>query len=200
MLMSNAIRAGQARAAPVLAGTSKELVGSDAPKPRLSSGAIRCEGDDTMRARGLVSALLVAAFALMPLSASAQIARQADPGTFTTVELVDSGHRFFGTVSRGLALDHPGGGQALGRAQRLHPRPGGVGRVHRRPALRRGQALHPQRRRAADVLAGALGRLRLRRRGRPHDDARLQHAGHRGPLQALPRRSTARPISSAASG
>ena len=57
-----------------------------------------------MRARGLVSALLVAAFALMPLSASAQIARQADPGTFTTVELVDSGHRFFGTVSRGLAL------------------------------------------------------------------------------------------------
>jgi len=57
-----------------------------------------------MRARGLVSALLVAAFALMPLSAFAQIARQADPGTFTTVELVDSGHRFFGTVSRGLAL------------------------------------------------------------------------------------------------
>jgi hypothetical protein len=61
-------------------------------------------GDDTMRARGLLSALLVAAFALMPLSAFAQIARQADPGTFTTVELVDSGHRFFGTVSRGLAL------------------------------------------------------------------------------------------------
>ena len=57
-----------------------------------------------MRARGLVSALLVAAFGLMPLAASAQIARQADPGTFTTVELVDSGHRFFGTVSRGLAL------------------------------------------------------------------------------------------------
>ena len=57
-----------------------------------------------MRARGLVSALLVAAFALMPLSAFAQIARQADPGTFTTIELVDSGHRFFGTVSRGLAL------------------------------------------------------------------------------------------------
>jgi uncharacterized low-complexity protein len=46
-----------------------------------------------MRARGLVSALLVAAFGLMPLAASAQIAPQADPGTFTTVELVDSGHR-----------------------------------------------------------------------------------------------------------
>jgi hypothetical protein len=40
-----------------------------------------------MRARGLVSALLVVAFALMPLSAFAQIARQADPGTFTTLAL-----------------------------------------------------------------------------------------------------------------
>ena len=27
-----------------------------------------------------------------------------DPGTFRTEELVDSGHRFFGTISRGLAL------------------------------------------------------------------------------------------------
>ena len=57
-----------------------------------------------MRARGFLSAMLAAAFALLPLSASAQMARQADPGTFTVTELVDSGHRFFGTVSRGLAL------------------------------------------------------------------------------------------------
>ena len=57
-----------------------------------------------MRARGLLTAMLAAAFALLPLSASAQMARQADPGTFTVTELVDSGHRFFGTVSRGLAL------------------------------------------------------------------------------------------------
>ena len=60
-----------------------------------------------MRARFL-SAML-AAFALFPLAASAQprpgpLAQQADPGTFTVNELVDSGHRFFGTVSRGLAL------------------------------------------------------------------------------------------------
>ena len=57
-----------------------------------------------MRARGFLSAMLAAAFALLPLAASAQMARQADPGTFTVTELVDSGHRFFGTVSRGLAL------------------------------------------------------------------------------------------------
>lgn len=37
-------------------------------------------------------------------STSAQVAKDADPGTFTPAELVDSGHRFFGTVSRGLAL------------------------------------------------------------------------------------------------
>ena len=62
-----------------------------------------------MRARGFLSAMLAVAFALFPLAALppaafAQMARQADPGTFTATELVDSGHRFFGTVSRGLAL------------------------------------------------------------------------------------------------
>ena len=62
-----------------------------------------------MRARGLVSAILFAALALVPAAAPAQprpgpLAREADPGTFTVTELVDSGHRFFGTVSRGLAL------------------------------------------------------------------------------------------------
>jgi hypothetical protein len=62
-----------------------------------------------MRARDFIPALLFAALSLMPAAASAQarpgpLGHQADPGTFTTVELVDSGHRFFGTVSRGLAL------------------------------------------------------------------------------------------------
>ena len=62
-----------------------------------------------MRVRGFLSAMLAAAFALfslaaLPPAAFAQMARQADPGTFTVTELVDSGHRFFGTVSRGLAL------------------------------------------------------------------------------------------------
>jgi hypothetical protein len=57
-----------------------------------------------MRIRDLIAAALIAAFTLFPVVASAQVAREADPGTFTTTELVDSGHRFFGTVSRGLAL------------------------------------------------------------------------------------------------
>jgi hypothetical protein len=56
-----------------------------------------------MRARSLAAAL-IAALALFPLSAAAQVGRDPDPGTFTTTELVDSGHRFFGTISRGLAL------------------------------------------------------------------------------------------------
>jgi hypothetical protein len=47
--------------------------------------------------------LLVAA-SLSPLAAAAQGARNADPDTFTSTELVDSGHHFFGTLSRGLAL------------------------------------------------------------------------------------------------
>jgi hypothetical protein len=55
-----------------------------------------------MRARSFAAALI--ALALFPLAASAQVGREADPGTFTTTELVDSGHRFFGTISRGLAL------------------------------------------------------------------------------------------------
>jgi hypothetical protein len=57
-----------------------------------------------MRARGFLAAALMAAFAFFPLTASAQIGREADPGTFAATELVDSGHHFFGTVSRGLAL------------------------------------------------------------------------------------------------
>jgi hypothetical protein len=37
-------------------------------------------------------------------SALAQGSRPADGGTFSPTELIDSGHNFFGTVSRGLAL------------------------------------------------------------------------------------------------
>ena len=77
-----------------------------------------------MRARGLVSALLVAAFALMPLSAFAQIARQADPSTFTppnwSIPAIASSARF-----RAVSPDHRGGVQPLGSAQRLYPGPGG---------------------------------------------------------------------------
>jgi hypothetical protein len=58
-----------------------------------------------MRVHHVVAALTIAfAIVLSGPSVSAQVARDADPGTFTPAELVDSGHRFFGTVSRGLAL------------------------------------------------------------------------------------------------
>ena len=150
-----------------------------------------------MPARGLVSALLVAAFALMPLSAFAQIARQADPGTFTTVELVDSGHRFFGTVSRGLALTiqrrSSAGASPTATFSARRRR-----RLHRRPALRRGHALYPECRRAAGLLAGALVGFDFGAEG-----ARTMMLVYNLPR---PRRSTnassastARPISSAAS-
>ncbi len=59
--------------------------------------------------------------------------------------------------------DDRGGRPALGRAQRLHPRAGGLRGLHRGAALRRGHALHPQRGRPAGVLAGSVARLRLRR-------------------------------------
>jgi hypothetical protein len=58
-----------------------------------------------MNFRCLLAVMTVAfTMGLSNPSVSAQVAREADPGTFTPAELVDSGHRFFGTVSRGLAL------------------------------------------------------------------------------------------------
>ena len=47
---------------------------------------------------------LLWAVSLTSLPAGAQGARKPDPNTFTSAELVDSGHHFFGTLSRGLAL------------------------------------------------------------------------------------------------
>ena len=57
-----------------------------------------------MRAPAFLSAILAAFFGFTTMAASAQAIPEASPETFETVELVDSGHRFFGTVSRGLAL------------------------------------------------------------------------------------------------
>jgi hypothetical protein len=56
------------------------------------------------------AALSAVVLTLLAPSASAQrvqptpVNNPGDPGTFRAEELVDSGHRFFGTVSRGLAL------------------------------------------------------------------------------------------------
>jgi hypothetical protein len=56
----------------------------------------------------LVNSVFALAFlvvaTLPPLPAVAQGARNGDPDTFTSSELIDSGHHFFGTLSRGLAL------------------------------------------------------------------------------------------------
>lgn len=56
------------------------------------------------------AALSAVVLTLLAPSASAQrvqptpVNNPGDPGTFRAEELVDSGHRFFGTISRGLAL------------------------------------------------------------------------------------------------
>src|SRR4051794_28193937 len=57
-----------------------------------------------MRVPRLICATLLTFLGLASTAVSAQVGREAPPDSFSTVELVDSGHRFFGTVSRGLAL------------------------------------------------------------------------------------------------
>ena len=53
-----------------------------------------------------------------------------------------AGHRFFGSISQGLASVIEHAFQQPGPAQRLHPRRGCGRRLRRRPALRPGHALH----------------------------------------------------------
>ena len=55
-----------------------------------------------MKWAAAVAVVVVAGLGALP--AWAQGTANQDPGTFKPAELVDSGHRFFGTVSRGLAL------------------------------------------------------------------------------------------------
>jgi hypothetical protein len=57
-----------------------------------------------MRAPRLICATVLVLLGLATTSVSAQVGRGANPNSFSAVELVDSGHQFFGTVSRGLAL------------------------------------------------------------------------------------------------
>lgn len=55
-----------------------------------------------MRAHRLICATLLAFLGLATAAVAAPA--RSDPNSFSTTELVDSGHNFFGTVSRGLAL------------------------------------------------------------------------------------------------
>jgi len=54
--------------------------------------------------RFLKWAAMLAIVAVTGLGGVPALAQGTDPGTFKPAELVASGHRFFGTVSRGLAL------------------------------------------------------------------------------------------------
>ena len=53
---------------------------------------------------GPVIALVLLLTHISTAPAQAQSGRRSQPSTFSLTELVDSGHGFFGTVSRGLAL------------------------------------------------------------------------------------------------
>jgi hypothetical protein len=63
------------------------------------------KGHRTARsAASLLAAILALFVALFPYQAVAQSTRQGDRPTFAPREVVNAGHKFFGTVSRGLAL------------------------------------------------------------------------------------------------
>jgi hypothetical protein len=85
-------------------GFRPELVKNQSPTAPTASGSGEFPRNHPMRALRLVSATLFALLCLAATAASAQLGREPEPESFSTVELVDSGHRFFGTVSRGLAL------------------------------------------------------------------------------------------------
>ena len=113
---------------------------------------------------------------------------RAGAGTLQSNEILDTGHRFFGGVSRGLASVVETRVLDLGSAERLRARPGRRRRVHRRTALRRRRALHQERRRPERLLAGPDARLGRGRRRRAHHDAGLQSPCHPRDLPALRRR------------
>jgi hypothetical protein len=57
-----------------------------------------------MRRRALTSVLCLALGLASASPALARAERSADPGSFSSRELLESGHHFFGNTSRGLAL------------------------------------------------------------------------------------------------
>ncbi len=82
------------------------LSASSAFSGRQMSGSACCgrqQRPGPSRRRAL-AALLAAPALLAALPAAAQGRGPDDPGTFQPREIIDSGHQFFGSVSRGLAL------------------------------------------------------------------------------------------------
>ena len=106
--------------------------------------------------------LIAGLFAASPRHSSAR-----NPASFPPTRLIESGHRFFGTVSRGFAQVVEQRRQPMGPAQRLYPRRGGRRRLHRRRCATAKACSTPRSRRPAGLLAGPLARLRCRRRRRP---------------------------------
>ena len=100
-------------------------------------------------------------------------------GTFSAEEIKTAGHRFFGSVSKGLAsaIEYTFQRALAGRTAIFSARK--RGRHHRRTALRRGGALHQRRGRASPLLARPSGRLRPRRRGLQDHGPCLQSPGPR---------------------
>ena len=115
--------------------------------------------------------------------------RSPSPSTYGPDEIVTAGHRFFGTVSRGLASVVEKAVEPVGPAQRLHPRPG------RRPApssaacaTARARSTPATPATCASIWQGPSIGFDCRRRRRPHHDAGLQPARDRRDLPALRRR------------
>ncbi len=73
-------------------------VSRQAPGPMSGSGLSR------RRLTGLLAATAGALLAAPALAAGPRSGAEGDPGHFRPEEIVDNGHRFFGSVSRGLAL------------------------------------------------------------------------------------------------
>jgi hypothetical protein len=73
---------------------------------RIAARAVAQPGSTSMQAYllRLLAALALMILAGFPFEAVAQQRNRPGGGTFKSEELVTSGHRFFGTVSRGLAL------------------------------------------------------------------------------------------------
>ena len=134
-----------------------------------------------------------------PPAASSSVLPQPRANQYSSNEVIDAGHHFFGGISRGLAsivekavsqwglpngyiLGEEASGAFIGGLRY------GEGRLYTKNA---GDA--------ARVLAGALAWLRCWRRRRAHHDAGLQPAANRRRFSTASAVLRARPISSAVS-
>jgi hypothetical protein len=110
--------------------------------------------------RGKIALIAVLVLMSSPHLALAQPAPPPNPQqpAYTPGELVNAGHRFFGSISGGLAfvIEHAVSNWGL-------PNGGGRRCLFRRPALWRGRALHQECGRSEGVLARAFGRVGFRR-------------------------------------